>query len=47
MGIAQTQYAYGVKVGAGEFQSKAAAEHAGKQALQRFLEDREREARRK
>jgi len=37
----------GMKVGAGGFQSKTAAEQAGKQALQRFLEDLAREARRK
>ena len=37
----------GVRVGADGFQSQTAAEYAGKQALNRFLQDLAREARRK
>jgi hypothetical protein len=37
----------GVRVGADGFQSKTAAEYAGKQALVRFLQNLAREARRK
>ena len=37
----------GVKVGAGGFQSQAAAEYAGKEALERFLHELAREERRK
>jgi hypothetical protein len=37
----------GVKIGAGGYQSEASAEFAGKQALERFLEELAREERRK
>jgi hypothetical protein len=37
----------GVKVGVGGFQSQLAAEQAGDQALQRFLEDLAKEERRR
>ena len=37
----------GVRVGAGGFQSQAAAEYAGKQALERFLEELAKEEARK
>jgi hypothetical protein len=37
----------GVKLGAGGYQSEAAAEHAGKQALERFPQDLMNEERRR
>jgi hypothetical protein len=37
----------GVRFGASGFQSQAAAEHAGKQALERFLEELSKEERQK